>query len=251
LIGRVAVIVPAANEELLIGRCLSSIRAAREHLYRHDAHPQVRIVVVLDDCHDATAKIVGQFRGVWSLTIAARSVGAARRAGTFAAMAGAGPAHRLWLANTDADCEVAPDWLTSMVAGARAGAHLVLGTVTPGPGLAPAVQAEWARRHRFGDGHPHVHGANFGIRADTYLSLGGWKPLVTGEDTDLAGRAALAPQVRVSRSASIPVVTSVRRNGRAPRGFSSYLRGLDASGAAHPSAGPADSLGPSVARAPS
>ena len=136
-----------------------------------------------------------------------------------------------------------------MVAEARLGVHLVLGTVTPGPGLAPAVRAEWARRHRFRDGHPHVHGANFGIRGDTYLSLGGWQPLLTGEDVDLAGRAVLAQHVRVSRSALAPVVTSVRRNGRAPRGFSSYLRGLDIAGAGAVPAGPAASLGPSGARA--
>ena len=244
-----AVIVPAANEERRIGRCLSSIRAARQHLYRQGTNTQVRIVVVLDDCQDATAQIAARFCDVQSLTIAAQNVGAARRAGTVVAMAGAGPAHRVWLANTDADCEVPANWLTSMVAEARLGAHLVLGTVTPGPGLAPAIRAEWARRHRLRDGHPHVHGANFGIRGDTYLSVGGWRPLVTGEDEDLAERAALAPQVRVSRSASAPVMTSVRRNGRAPRGFSSYLRGLDAVDVAAVPTGAGGSSGPSGARA--
>jgi glycosyltransferase involved in cell wall biosynthesis len=243
LIRRVAVIIPAANEERRIGRCLSAIRAAREHLYRIDPNTQVRIVVVLDDCHDGTAQIAARFPGVRPLAIAARSVGAARRAGTTTAMAGAGIAHRVWLANTDADCEVPANWLTSMVAQARLGAHLVLGTVTPGPGLAPAVRAEWASRHRLRDGHPHVHGANFGIRGDAYLSLGGWRALVTGEDIDLAGRAALAQHVRVFRSASAPVVTSVRRNGRAPRGFSSYLRGLDIAGAVPVLAEPAGSAG--------
>jgi hypothetical protein len=61
-----------------------------------------------------------------------------------------------------------------------------------------------------------VHGANFGIRGDSYLSLGGWPPLVTGEDTELGRRAARAGHLRISRTASIPVVTSVRQDGRAP-----------------------------------
>jgi glycosyltransferase involved in cell wall biosynthesis len=233
LIGRVAVIVPAANEERLIGRCLSSIRAARERLHRDFTTIRVRTVVVLDGCQDTTAQIVAGSGDVQSLTIAAGRVGAARRAGARAALAGADPASRLWLANTDADCEVPENWLTSMVTEARVGAHVVLGTVTPGLGLAQAARAEWARRHHLRDGHPHVHGANLGIRGDTYLALGGWQPLASGEDADLARRAALAQHVRVSRIASIPVVTSVRRVGRAPRGFSSYLRGLDAVSAAN------------------
>jgi hypothetical protein len=79
-----------------------------------------------------------------------------------------------------------------------------------------------------------VHGANLGIRGDAYLALGGWQPLVTGEDVDLARRAALSGHLRVSRTASIPVVTSVRRVGRAPRGFSSYLRALGGLPAAVP-----------------
>jgi hypothetical protein len=71
-----------------------------------------------------------------------------------------------------------------------------------------------------------VHGANLGIRADAYLALGGWLPLVAGEDADLARRAAAAGWLAISRPAGIPVVTSARRAGRAPRGFSSYLRAL-------------------------
>ena len=249
MIRRVAVIVPAANEERLIGGCLSSIGVARDRLCRDGTGIGVRIVVILDGCGDATAQIVAESGDVQSLTISARSVGAARRAGTLAAMAGAGPASQIWLANTDADCEVPANWLTSMVTEARTGAHVVLGTVTPGPGLAPAARAEWARRHHLRDGHPHVHGANFGIRGDTYLALGGWRPLASGEDADLARRAALTRRLRVARSASIPVVTSVRRDGRAPRGFSSYLRGLDARCAGGVSARPGGVLGPDAAEA--
>jgi hypothetical protein len=72
-----------------------------------------------------------------------------------------------------------------------------------------------------------VHGANLGIWADTYLAIGGWQPLVTGEDTDLARRAR-SHWLSIKHTGAIPVVTSVRRVGRAPRGFSSYLRALSA-----------------------
>jgi glycosyltransferase involved in cell wall biosynthesis len=242
LIRRVAVVVPAANEERLIGKCLSSIGAARRHLYRSRANIQVRIVVALDDCGDSTAAVAAASGDVQLVTITAGSVGTARRAGASAVLAGTGPASELWLANTDADCEVPVTWLTSMVNEARLGAHVVLGTVVPGSGLCPAARAEWASRHHLRDGHLHVHGANFGIRGDAYLALGGWRPLVTGEDADLARRAALTGHLRISRTASIPVVTSVRRDGRAPRGFSSYLRALDAAGVRGGSAGPRSGL---------
>jgi len=239
LIRRVAVVVPAANEERHIGKCLSSIGIARRHLYRSHANIQVRIVVALDDCVDSTAAIAAASGDVLLVTVTAGGVGTARRAGASAALAGTGPASELWLANTDADCEVPVNWLMSMVNEARLGAHVVLGTVVPGSGLHPAARAQWASRHHLRDGHPHVHGANFGIRGDAYLALGGWQPLVTGEDTDLARRATLAGHMRVSRIAAIPVVTSVRRNGRAPRGFSRYLRALDPAGVRGGSDGPA------------
>ena len=238
MIRRVAVVIPAANEERQIGGCLSSILAAQARLYRSRASIQVRIVVVLDGCRDSTAAIAAASGDVQLVTITAGSVGSARRAGVSAALAGVGPLSEMWLANSDADCEVPENWLTSMVAEARLGAHVVLGTVTPGPDLDPAARAEWASRHHLRDGHPHVHGANFGIRGDAYLALGGWQPVVTGEDSDLAWRAARTGHMRISRTASIPVVTSVRRDGRAPRGFSSYLRALGSPGAATPGARP-------------
>jgi GT2 family glycosyltransferase len=155
------------------------------------------------------------------------NVGAARRAGARAALAGT-QGGELWLASTDADSEVPTGWLTGMLAEARRGAHVVLGTVLPAPDLCPEIRAEWLSRHHLRDGHPHIHGANFGIRGDAYAAVGGWQPLATGEDVDLARRAAQNSHLKIARIASIPVVTSARWAGRAPRGFSSYLRALSA-----------------------
>jgi cellulose synthase/poly-beta-1,6-N-acetylglucosamine synthase-like glycosyltransferase len=237
----VAVIVPAANEEHRIARCLTSIEVAVRCLSQRDPGIRARVIVTLDGCHDATAAICATFPGVSTVTTTGRNVGAARRAGTLAALSHhAGPAGELWLASTDADSAVPPGWLTAMVAAGGRGAGLVLGTVLPGPGLSPAARAQWLARHHLRDGHPYVHGANLGIRADAYLALGGWRPLATGEDTDLARRAASAGWLRISRPAAIPVVTSVRRTGRAPRGFSSYLRALSAPGGRSAGAGEAD-----------
>lgn len=231
MIRRLAVIIPAADEEQRIGRCLAAVAAARRHLHQSSPAIAVRTIVVLDGCQDRTAMIAAASREVQTVAVTARSAGAARGAGASAALAGAGPPGELWLASTDADSEVPATWLTGMVAEARRGAHLVLGTVLPGRDLGPRTRAEWLRGHQLREGHPHVHGANFGIRGDAYLSLGGWPALVTGEDTELARRAARAGHLRISRTASIPVVTSVRQDGRAPRGFASYLRHIGTSAA--------------------
>jgi cellulose synthase/poly-beta-1,6-N-acetylglucosamine synthase-like glycosyltransferase len=223
----VAVIVPAANEEHRIARCLTSIEVAARHLSQRHPGIQARVVVALDRCTDATAAICATFPAVSTVTTTTRNVGAARRAGTLAALSNpAGPDGELWLASTDADSAVPADWLTAMITAAGRGAGLVLGTVLPGSGLSPAARAQWLARHHLRDGHPYVHGANLGLRADAYRALGGWRSLATGEDTDLARRAAAAGWLPIARTAAIPVVTSTRRTGRAPRGFSSYLRAL-------------------------
>lgn len=70
--------------------------------------------------------------------------------------------------------------------------------------------------------HPHVHGANLGFRADIYLRSGGWKGLDTGEDHDLWNRLMQATTRRAS-TATVKVLTSGRRVGRAPHGFADAL----------------------------
>jgi glycosyltransferase involved in cell wall biosynthesis len=229
LIRRLAVIVPAANEEQHIASCLVSIGAARAHLsQRRAGGVQVQVFVVLDGCRDKTATVVSRFSGVRPVVIRAGRVGTARHAGALAAIGGGVPTRELWLANTDADCAVPHDWLSFMMAESRRDTQVVLGTVLPGPGLPAALRKIWLSRHHLREGHSHIHGANFGIRADTYLTLGGWRPLTLGEDVDLAGRATAAGHVRIVRTASIPVVTSSRTMARAPGGFASYLTAMGA-----------------------
>jgi hypothetical protein len=84
----------------------------------------------------------------------------------------------------------------------------------------------WNRRHRYGEGHPHIHGANLGVRADVYHLLGGWAVEPSGEDIDLVRRAETRTGVGILRTPRDPVVTSGRRVGRAPAGFASYLNTL-------------------------
>ena len=151
-------------------------------------------------------------------------MGLARQIGGQATLAAAGQANGLWIANTDVDSYVPRRWLTRIVAEARLGAEVILGTVQPGIDLSTRLDAAWWDRHHASEGHPHVHGANFALRADTYISLGGCGAISSGEDVDLAPRTA---RRRVSRTVAIRVTTSVRPTARAPHGFSSYPRLLD------------------------
>lgn len=229
MIRHVGIVVPAANEEALLERCVRALRASRDDLHRR--HPGIggtRIVFVLDNCTDGSARIVARYPDVEAIEVAVRSAGHARSAGVEHLLRSGSRASEHWLANTDADSHVSPGWLAGMVEEADRGAHLVIGTVTPDPGLPDAIVAAWLAKHPRRDDHPHVHGANFGIRADAYKALGGWPLLPSGEDQALADRARAAGHLRIRRSARLPVHTSVRLEARAPSGFSSYLRDLRA-----------------------
>lgn len=228
MIDSLAVIVPARDEQDEIRGCLQSLTVARNMLLGAASRPvSVRIVVVLDDCRDATAEVVAEFPCVEVVTCGHGLVGAARQAGADYVLDGQS-CRTLWLANTDADCQVPADWLVNMLAHADAGADLVLGTVQPAAGLPDALMRAWLAAHDHQDDHPHVHGANLGIRATCYAELGGWSPLASHEDVDLVRRAERSGQVVIRRTGALMVTTSNRRLGRAPRGFANYLTDLEA-----------------------
>lgn len=233
----VAVVVPAHNEEHRVEACLRSLRAAAAHV----APLPVVIVVVADACTDATATLAAR-GGAHVVEVGSRNVGVARAAGVDRALellAEAGP--DAWLAMTDADTTVPVAWLTHQVARARQGHDAVLGTIRLAPITANALvvarhDADYFRTRRFRgtDGaweHPHVHGANLGVSAAAYGRVGGFAPLPTGEDRDLAARLA-ATGHRIARTDRNPVHTAARLHGRAPGGLADLLASL------HPATGP-------------
>jgi hypothetical protein len=225
----VGVVVPAANEQNHIGACLQALADSRKQLaLTRYSGVDVRVVVVLDSCVDDTMPVVAGYAGVEAILCSAGSVGVARATGARHLINSASVAlSELWLANTDADSRVPRNWLSTLIAEAERGTHVVLGTVLPDVSRYSAVGRRWYARHVLRDGHPHIHGANLGIRADTYEALGGWPPVGSGEDVALAERVDAAGHLRVARIASIPVTTSARSEGRAPRGFADYLRSID------------------------
>ncbi|WP_322101620.1 glycosyltransferase [Paraburkholderia sp. J41] len=210
----IGIVIPAHNEAALLGPCL----AAAQEAARHPAlgGETVRLLLVLDSCTDGSAAIARRME-VETLTVDARNVGAARAAG----------ARRLlelgarWLAFSDADSRVAPDWLAAQLA---LGADAVCGSVMVDDwSTHPSrTRATWQARYRDADGHRHVHGANLGVSAQAYRRAGGFAPLACGEDVALVDLLSASGAV-IAWSAAPRVVTSARTDARVRGGFGDTL----------------------------
>jgi glycosyltransferase involved in cell wall biosynthesis len=217
----IAVVVPAHNEESLMAACLNSIHlsARCEALSGED----VQTFVVLDGCTDTTEAIANE-AGATTICIDARNVGMARHAGAEVAL----QAGARWLAFTDADTCVSPQWLSAQLA---LGADAVCGTVDVsdwadyGERMAQHFAATYTDR----DGHRHIHGANLGVSAHAYRRAGGFEALRTSEDVALV-KALKRVGARIAWSAAPRVKTSARKHFRAPGGFGDALRRIEQHG---------------------
>ncbi len=222
----IAVLIPARNEELLLPRCLKSVLTARAVL---PAGVTSDVVVVSDNSTDRTIELAQMMlcsNGAVLQADAGR-VGIARAMAARAAMERhQGVLSRCWFANTDADCEVPSTWLLDHLQIACKGYAAVAGIVDVHDFSEhlPIVEESFRRSYRIeADGtHPHVHGANLGVRADAYVMAGGRGALATAEDHDLWGRLHALGGFHLS-DARLQVITSGRRVGRAPAGFAEAL----------------------------
>jgi cellulose synthase/poly-beta-1,6-N-acetylglucosamine synthase-like glycosyltransferase len=226
----VCILIPARNEEELLPRCLQSVDIACAAL---PTSVTTDVIVAVDSSTDRTREIAETMlmgRGTVIVSEAA-AVGRTRALAAEAALRRySGPLRRCWLANTDADCCVPRTWLIDQLAIASEDVDAIAGT----------VDVDSFRDHAFGtheqfrnmylihpDGsHPHVHGANLGVRADAYLRAGGWGSLETAEDHDLWNRLLEIGSSRRSIG-YMTVLTSGRRIGRAPHGFAGALMALN------------------------
>ena len=214
----IGICIPAHDEEDLVEACLHSVLTAA-------AHPDlggeaVKVVVVLDSCTDGTAALVAKWPVV-ALSVDAHNVGRARAAGA---------RHLLhhqarWLAFTDADTCVAPDWLAAQLS---LSADVVCGTVEVDSWAAHGLQAQ-AARSRFEasyqdrEGHRHVHGANLALSASCYLQAGGFDARECGEDQALVDRLE-ALGAHIAWTARPRVLTSGRPFSRVEHGFAGAIR---------------------------
>lgn len=222
------VVVPARNEERLLAGCLAGVDLAAGRV----SQPVV-LVVVLDACTDGSAAVLACCRltSVQRLVVLSTglgNVGHARDLGVRWLLQHL-DVDGLWLATTDADSVVPPQWLSGILRHAERGAMAVVGTVEvhDWDGHSARTQRRYLGGYRPADGHRHVHGANLALASGAYLASGGFPHLEADEDVTLVQRL-VAAGLPVAWVGGLPVATSGRRIGRAPAGFARHLRTLSA-----------------------
>lgn len=220
-----AVVVPAHDEEALLPACMQALSVA---VARVDI--EVLVLAVLDDCTDGSQAACAR-HGVGTLLVEERNAGRARALGLAAAIAdltSRWPLEEIWLATTDADSRVAPDWLSEQLRRADDGADAVFGVVDVDDWSdhGPRVPGRFLERYAAFDPHPHRHGACLGLRADRYLEVGGMPALAVGEDQALAALLEQIPGLRVDATLAVRVTTSARRRSRVVGGFATLLASL-------------------------
>lgn len=97
----VSIIIPARNEEKVIGACLSSLSRLK--------YPNYEVLIIDDGSTDRTADIARDYPFARVISIDGLGPSAARNRAVL-------ESHGRWLAFTDADCIVSPDWLDFLMA---------------------------------------------------------------------------------------------------------------------------------------
>ena len=230
---RASVVVPAHDEEDLVEACLEAL-AHQRGVNRQE----YEILMVLDDCNDATearargvAKRYSDLR-MYFIDGPGKGSGPARRAGMEAACArllGLGRPDGL-ICSTDADSEVAQDWLVAQIEAAANGAVAIGGRIElPDDGSLPQEIARWhadrgrQRQRELASApgtaeHWQFSGASLALTAKVYRKVGGLEPRASLEDEHLE-RVLREQGIPIDRLLSVRVTTSARLVGRARRGL--------------------------------
>ncbi len=226
------VVLPVHNEEDLLGAALNSLQGAFTFIcsWRID----LQLVIVLDSCTDSSAQIVEQWRhrrrtesNSLELTVVtserhnvgfARGLGCATLLDTWNRL---DPA-TIWIATTDADSRVPKEWLEAQVLQHELGVDLWCGRVSVGDWSSRLMGTGEQWQREYGEEPDPIHGTSLGCNAELYLASGGFRPIESSEDRDLCRRLQEMGVV-VHFDSSVPVVTSARRDARAPLGFAHAL----------------------------
>lgn len=233
---RVCVVVPARNEEDLIGSCLTA-------LAKQVGPPpeEYEVLLVLDDCEDETGARAREVAACYpSLRLhllegPGKGSGHARRVGMDAACARLREAGRPdgLIASTDADTVADDDWLAAQLGAVSAGARAIGGRIElADDGSLPESISRWhAERgrlrhekllsdpdHAGKTEHWQFSGASLALTAEVYRRVGGLEPLVALEDEHLE-RLLRRHDIPIQRLLSVRVTTSPRLVGRARRGL--------------------------------
>ncbi len=237
---RASVVVPARDEEGLIGACLQALAA------QTDVDPEeYEVLLVLDRCTDETEARATEVAAanpklhLYLLEGPGAGSGLARRVGMESAcgrlLATRGP--RGLICSTDADTVVAPDWIAGQLRAVEAGAEAIGGRIdladdgTLSPDILSLHATNSRLRHerlltepdRAGrTEHWQFSGASLALTAGAYRLVGGLDPLESLEDEHLE-RLLRQNGIPIERLLSVRVTTSPRLEGRASRGLAHDL----------------------------
>jgi cellulose synthase/poly-beta-1,6-N-acetylglucosamine synthase-like glycosyltransferase len=248
------VAIPVRDEEERLPACLRALAQQRDWLGRSISPRLIRVVVFANNCSDQSASVARALAECWSLNIRvlearlppeAAHAGAARRAAMDLAEA--------WLVEggdkdgviltTDADSQVAPNWIATNLAAFEAGAEAVLGRIALDDDckLLPDVlhrrgaledayeslltELSWLLdplEHNPWPHHATISGASLGVTRAAYNRVGGLPRVPLGEDKALI--ALLSRQdARIRYCPAVHAITSGRTHGRAPGGVADTL----------------------------
>ncbi|MGA8444467.1 MAG: glycosyltransferase [Roseiarcus sp.] len=248
------VAIPVRDEEERLPACLRALAQQRDRLGQSIPPTLVRVVMFANNCADQSADLARELGGRLSLDVrvvearlppSSAHAGAARRAVMDLAEAWLeeGSERDGVILTTDADSQVAPDWIAENLAAFQAGAEAVLGRIDldgEGKFLPEALH----RRGELEDayerlltelswlldplGHnpwPHhatISGASLGVTRTAYCRVGRLPRVPLGEDKALI--ALLSRQdARIRFCPTAQVITSGRTDGRAPGGVADTL----------------------------
>ncbi len=204
---KISFVIPAYNEEKLVGACLESVQ---KEIIRTQADAEV--IVVNNASTDRTKEIATSFVGV-------RVVDETRKGLTRARQAGLEASSGDIIANVDADTKLPEGWLTTVVHEFTRDPKLV---ALSGPfiyyDLSASERALVDVFYGFGffiqnvlHAGVYLQGGNFVLRRDALLRAGGFDTTIEfyGEDTDIARR--MKTQGRMEWTFRLPMYTSGRR----------------------------------------
>jgi cellulose synthase/poly-beta-1,6-N-acetylglucosamine synthase-like glycosyltransferase len=209
---QLAFVIPAYNEQALIGKCVESVLAEIKRSGRTD----VDVVIVNNNSTDRTAEIAGSYAGVRVVDEKQKGLVSARDGGFRATTAEL-------VANIDADTLVPPGWLDTVFTEFERDPTLVC---LSGPyiyydlsawnrfliilfyGLTKLIY--WLNRYILRVGSV-VQGGNFVLKRDAWIKAGGFNREIKfyGEDTDVAVRLSKVGGVKFTLR--LKMLTSGRR----------------------------------------
>jgi cellulose synthase/poly-beta-1,6-N-acetylglucosamine synthase-like glycosyltransferase len=248
------VAIPVRDEEERLPACLRALARQRDRLGQAIPPALVRVVVFANNCTDRSAGLARKLGAGLSLDIrvvedrlpsATAHAGNARRAAMDLAEAWlveAGEKDGVIL-TTDADSQVAPNWIAENLAAFAAGAEAVLGRIDldeEGARLPEALhrrgeledtyerlltELSWLLDPLGHDPWPHhatISGASLGVTRTAYCRVGRLPRVPVGEDKALIALLS-RHDARIRHCPTAHVITSGRTHGRAPGGVADAL----------------------------